>query len=500
MSFQQGLSGLNAASFSLNVIGNNIANAQTVGAKASTAEFAGLYASSLNGAASSGAGIGVSTGTGIQSFSQGSITTTGNPTDLAISGNGFFQIKDPSSGNTNYTRNGQFTISNSGNLVNNQGALLMGFGAVNGVITAGVAAPLQLPTNGQAATESTTTTLAANLSSTATSIASAANTYASTYFGTTVPVATAAAPVTTANLMTSAATGTMNPSDPNSFTSATSTTVYDSKGNPITMSYYFQNVGTDSTNGQSVWNVYATANGQPISGDTNETATSLDPLATIVFPSNGGNPAASTTNTALGVFQYTYSGTTQTASTTAATGATMNLLLPSVTSSSGLTTNAIPDPSLPTSTSNPATGLAVNLLGMTANSSAFSVSTNTSNGNAPGQLTGVNIASDGILTATYSNGGTQAVGQVQLANFEDPNGLQPLGGNAWAETNASGQPVTNVPGSGNMGSLQAGAVEDSNIDLTTQLVNMMTAQRVYQANAQTITTQNQVLQTLLQMR
>ncbi|MFN9744650.1 MAG: flagellar hook-basal body complex protein, partial [Betaproteobacteria bacterium] len=103
-------------------------------------------------------------------------------------------------------------------------------------------------------------------------------------------------------------------------------------------------------------------------------------------------------------------------------------------------------------------------------------------------------------TARYSNGRAQAAGQVELANFRNPQGLQPLGDNRWGRTNASGEAILGVPGQGNLGVLQDGALEESNIDLTGELVNMIVAQRIYQANAQTIKTQDQVLQTLVNLR
>ena len=91
-------------------------------------------------------------------------------------------------------------------------------------------------------------------------------------------------------------------------------------------------------------------------------------------------------------------------------------------------------------------------------------------------------------------------GQLELANFRNPQGLSPLGGNLWARTAASGDPIVGTPSSGNLGALQAGALEESNVDLTAELVNMITAQRVYQANAQTIKTEDQIMQTLVNLR
>ena len=130
----------------------------------------------------------------------------------------------------------------------------------------------------------------------------------------------------------------------------------------------------------------------------------------------------------------------------------------------------------------------------------FSVADLTQDGYTSGDLTGVEIEANGTVTARYSNGVTQAAGRLALANFRNAQGLSPISGSVWTETFASGSPVMGTPGQGNYGKLQAGALEESNVDLTAELVNMMTAQRSYQANAQTIKTQDQVLSTLVNMR
>jgi flagellar hook protein FlgE len=132
--------------------------------------------------------------------------------------------------------------------------------------------------------------------------------------------------------------------------------------------------------------------------------------------------------------------------------------------------------------------------------SAFGVSNLTQDGYAPGELTSLKIGTTGVITATYSNGQTQSAGQVALADFRNVQGLTPLGGGNWVETFASGQPIQGAPGQGKLGGLRAGALEESNVDLTAELVSMMTAQRNYQANAQTIKTQDQVMSTLVNLR
>ena len=137
---------------------------------------------------------------------------------------------------------------------------------------------------------------------------------------------------------------------------------------------------------------------------------------------------------------------------------------------------------------------------MTQFGTAFSVTEVSQNGYAPGQFTGLSIEDDGIVTARYTNGLTQPAGQLELATFRNPQGLKSLGGNAWISTMQAGDPITGTPGSGTLGAVQSGALEESNVDLTGELVNLMTSQRLYQANAQTIKTQDSVLQTLVSMR
>jgi flagellar hook protein FlgE len=130
----------------------------------------------------------------------------------------------------------------------------------------------------------------------------------------------------------------------------------------------------------------------------------------------------------------------------------------------------------------------------------FGVNSLSQDGYASGRLSGFTTSSDGVILGRYTNGQSRPLGQIVLANFTSPQGLQPLGNNAWAETSASGQPLPGTPGSSSLGVLQSSAVEDSNVDLTAELVSMITAQRVYQANAQTIKAQDSILQTIVNLR
>jgi len=142
----------------------------------------------------------------------------------------------------------------------------------------------------------------------------------------------------------------------------------------------------------------------------------------------------------------------------------------------------------------------LNLAGATQRAGDYAITTVTQDGYGVGTLSGFAFDKQGILTARYTNGESRQTGQLALASFRNPQGLQPTGGNSWMESRDSGVKSIDVPGSGNLGEIVAGALEESNVDLTAELVNLITAQRTYQANAQTIKTQDQVTQTFLNMR
>ena len=419
MSFQQGLSGLNATSKNLEIIGNNIANANTYGTKVSRGEFADVYAASLNGAGTNNVGIGTRLAAVAQQFTQGGITTTDNPMDLAINGAGFFQVSDGQSPTT-FTRNGQFKVDRDGYIVNNTAQRLMGYAAdAQGVIQPGQAVALQLPTGGVAPATTTSINIEMNLDS--------------------------------RKAVTVPASGSIDFNDATTYNNATSLTTYDLQGQQVALTYFFQKAGTDT------WNVYATANGTPVL----DAGGGLSPVTTITFAADGSTP------------------------TSPAGPVTFDI--PATTNSTGGTTL-------------PITGVQLDLARATQFGSAFGVTDMRQDGYAAGLLTGISVESNGIITARYSNGQSRPAGQIEIATFRNPQGLQPIGDNAWARTFGSGDPVTGVPGDGSLGVLQSGALEESNIDLTGELVNTITAQRIYQANAQTIKTQDQVLQTLVNLR
>jgi len=406
MSFQTGLSGLNAASRNLDVIGNNIANANTVGAKVARAEFSEIVAASTIAANGRTEGIGVEVAAVAQQFTQGVVNVTGNPLDIAINGAGFFRVTLPD-GSAAYTRGGEFKLDTEGNIVTNAKAKLMGYPTtVDGVATSSSLQPMTLPT-GSPIPARATTSISAEL-----------------------------------NLDASAAVWN-TPVPPTPLTTyGTSLNVYDSQGSAIPTSVYLRKTASDT------WQIYT----DPTS-DATATATLA---ATLTFDNNGKLVSSAPA-------------------------------LPSISLTS-------PNPNIGTFSAT------LDVTKTTQYATSFAVTDLVQDGYAPGDFVALAIGDNGVIKARYSNGQTQAAGQIAVADFRDVQGLRPSANGNWVETVESGQPIVGEPGVGKFGALRAGALEESNIDLTSELVNMMTAQRTYQANAQTIKTQDQVLSTLTQLR
>ncbi|RRN45173.1 flagellar hook protein FlgE [Lautropia dentalis] len=412
MAFQQGLSGLNAAARHLDTIGHNVANASTVGFKASRAEFADVYATTVYGVSNVSPGIGVEVGAIAQQFAQGAITTTNNSLDLGINGGGFFRMSD--NGSITYTREGQFKLDKSGYIVNASGKRLTGYPVdKNGIVTNGTAQDLKLESTDISPKATTNAAIRVNVDARAT------------------------VPATDFNL-----------TDAKTYDGGTSVSVFDSLGREHVMALYFRKTA-DNT-----WSVHGTVDGNLMNKGASLGELKFNPNGTLNTEANGG--------------------TTSPFEVTVPVGADAD-----VQGNQKIT---------------------LNFSDTTQFGTNFTVAHQEQNGNGSGKLAGFSVGRDGSLMARYTNGLTVSKGRVALANFTNPQGLQPLGGNQWGETADSGAPLVGSPQTGTLGTIQSGALESSNVDLTQELVNMITAQRVYQANAQTVRTHDQLLQTIVNLR
>ncbi|MDM8347709.1 flagellar hook protein FlgE [Pseudomonas sp. sp1636] len=453
MSFNIGLSGLRAATSDLNITGNNIANAGTVGFKQSRAEFADLYAASVQGTGKNSQGAGVQLANVSQSFNQGNINYTQNALDLAINGNGFFQTSN--NGEVSYTRAGYFGTDREGYMVNNFGYRLQGYAVDgNGNLQNGVIDDLRIQSASQAPRATSELKQTFNLNST-----------------NTVPT-----------------TAPFDPSDPTTYNSSTSTNVYDTQGNAHVLTQYFVKqlqIPGSPTGGNWQMNVLIDgrnpadpASTVPYSMAMSFTPSGqLDPASLIPGDYDGAGPSVEdfTVDPASG--RFALNGWVP---------ATADKSVPPVWSANGATANVA--------------GIQLDLRNSTQYASSFAVNSVSQDGYTTGQLAGLEIDDTGVIFARYTNGQSNVQGQIILASFADPQGLTPVGKSAWAQSFQSGEPVIGTPRSGVLGALQSGALEDSNVEVSEQLVNMIVAQRNYQASAKAIETESTITQTIINLR
>ena len=522
MAFQQGLSGLNVAAKTLDVIGNNIANAAVAGFKSSTTQFGDMYADSLGGTGGVPVGIGSLIQAVSQQFTQGNITNTNNPLDVAIHGQGFFRLE--SNGLITYSRNGQFHLANDGSMQNASGNTLTGYVA---------------DTDGKFQVDA----------------APAAITLS------TLPLAPRTTGKVEIDTNLNAGAKALNPSafdatDPATYTNSISATVYDSKGDQhIVTTYFVQNGGSNEPVLATPTNALAlttddipsgalTINGVSIGAIDASTTSSaqatevarvinlaqvpgvtasvvggqvkLDSSINALVVTGTGSTAGGTTlakaglaTVPLGYTAYVVAdgaltsgkpkGVTVEGSSTGKTQLTFDSTGKLVTPITGLTVG-LDFSAIGTGNSPNNLTFKLDLTSATGFANPFSVTKLSQDGYASGRLSNFAVGDDGVVEGHYSNGQTKALAQIVLVNFPSVNGLKSDGANQWKQTVDSGEPLRGIPGTSSFGNLQSSAVEDSNVDLTTQLVNMITAQRVYQANAQSIKTHDQILQTMVNLR
>jgi len=409
-SFSVPLSGLQASSSELDVIGNNLANLNTDGFKDQTLSFGDIF-SQMQGTSGNGDPIQIGSGVQIEGttsdMTNGSVNSTGTASNMALQGNGYFVVSR--NGETSFTRDGDFSVNSSGQLATASGDLVMGFPATNGTVsTSGVLAPITVNSNG------------------------------------TVPAAATSTFEVDANLDSAAPLGT---------TFNTPLTIYDSLGTSQSLNIQYTNTGTNA------WSY------------------------SVTLPGSATGSAAATTVLASGAMTFNSSG--QLTSPSGSVAAINITGLADGAANMSLTWN------LNDSSGNPV---------ITQQNTASALNTTpTQNGFAAGALTGYSVLSDGVVQGQYSNGQTLALGQVAVASFSNPQGLAQTGDGNEQATTGSGAAVIGQAGVGGDGSITGGAVEGSNLSLSTEFANMIVAQQSYDANAKVLTTLDQVDQSTIQM-
>jgi flagellar hook protein FlgE len=433
MSFYTSLSGLKGAQSMLSVISNNVANVATTGFKRSTTEFGDIISSSAT-QSSAIAGQGTRLQAITQQFSQGGFETSERTLDLAVGGQGMFVTRSAiTGGTTTFTRAGAFSLDSDRYVKDSSGAFLQ-----------------VLPVDSKGEVTATSLDSMINLQLPLTSGKPKSTSLLS--LGVTLP-SEATVPANS-SVYTTAKPYAFKTTDPNSYNESTTTTIYDSLGNPLQATVYFIRETLPGTDGVSKWDARLYVGDKEISADP----TNPDPPKPLKlsFDSNGEitTPTAATQFAAI----------------------------------------------QPTGTSIPFS-MSIDFGRLTKQASVpFTVTGVRQNGFASGQLDNVSVGADGLVSATFSNGASQALGKVALANFVNPAGLRQIGDSKWTATGTSGAATIGTANNGGFGKLQSGALERANVDITEELVALITAQRNFSANAKAIETANNMTQTIVQLR
>ena len=440
MSFNVALSGLNAAQRDLDVTSNNIANVNTTGFKESRAEFVDVYASSLLAASNTKAGDGVLTADVAQQFSQGSIRFTNNALDLAITGNGFFAtVPELDSLERSYTRAGEFKLNADNFIVNSNGDYLLGFDVNADGSSASVALSTASPIQIPTASGAPQQTSQVDIRMN-------------------LPAGDAINPFA------------FDPTDPLTYNHSTSVTVFDSLGESHVQTYYFRKAAANE------WDMYTAVDGTLVNIQDTGTGTGsvagsayVPGTAKLIFSSGGD-------------FEGQY---------------------PDVIETDPLTAGILVNGADPTQTL--ITDFNIDITGPNSNeptqfASNFEVTSLEQDGLAVGRLTGLDIDADGLIRATYSNGTSEPLSRVTLVNFANNQGLTQVGNTSWKESLVSGEALAGEAGSGTFGTINSSALEQSNVNLTSELIDLISAQRNFQANSRSLEVDNQLNQTILQIR
>jgi len=468
MSFNTALSGIAAAQTDLDVTSNNISNVNTVGFKESRAEFDSVYASSLFSNSATKVGDGTSIAAVAQQFHQGSLKFTDNPLDLAITGSGFFATASGiADKDLSYTRAGTFKLNDKNFIVDNSGNYLQAF-----------------PVNedGTSSSVSLSTTQAIQIPETAGTPVSTSN----VSIGLNLPASAEPKPLAE-----------FDPNNPDTYNNATSVTIYDSLGESHVMSTYYvkPDDAMPSADGEvtSQWVSFATIEKDGIKIPIDSTPVGQYTTGTVPNPVEFDTSDATVTNSS-----GTYVGSVLSFDSFGGykSSSPVELKLerlgePEVEGGPGagvLSAGTDGNQAITISYDEP-----------TQFASSFEVTSLEQDGLTVGRLTGVEIGNDGLVKATYSNGTSDPLARVAMVRFRNEQGLEQRGSD-WRASQNSGGPIAGEGGEGSFGLINSAALEQSNVDLTTELVDLISAQRNFQANSRSLEISNELQQTILQIR
>ena len=421
-----GVSGLTSYGYAMSVIGDNIANVNTIGFKGSNTAFEDVLSQSIATASgTSQVGRGVTLSNVVSSFDQGSFESTSEATDLAIGGKGFFMVQDPDTGTTYFTRSGVFRFDVDGNFVNPSGLVVQGWqveeNADGSISTVGAIDDIVISATSSDPNPTSLVTEAVNLDADET---------------------------ISAAFTLNEATG-----DVTNYAYSTSLNVYDSLGSTHAVTIYFTKVA-DNT-----WTWNAVVDDQ----NTQSGSFEIQASGTLTFNSDGV-----LTDETLDLSQclFDFAGA-------AAQNQTIDFNF-------GTQTGAINE--------------------STQNAGSSTTTYQTQDGYGSGFLENISVDGDGVIAGHYSNGQILYLYKIALANFQNPWGWDKEGGSLYAESRDSGQPITGPPGSAGLGNISSNSLEQSNVDIATEFVKMIITQRAFQANSRVITSTDDMMQELINLK
>ena len=549
------VSGIKNSQKHIDVTSNNISNTNSYGFKKSRAEFADVYANSVFTNSKTNSGMGVQNTVVSQQFVQGALSgDTGNPLDMAIQGNGFFVLEGPGSDAQTFTRNGAFQINKEGFVVTAMGDYLQGWDVNPDGTTTSLDLSnthnIRLPADTGAPQMSTNISIGVNLPADKDNLKPNLPTPNDPFTG--APWAPQAPTDPQYGIKRNPATGAVaadgavtqyftdfDPKNASTYTASTSQTIHDSLGRAHTLTYYMLKMGPESKDSNNnVWTVIPFVDGYPVDIASQGTGADAQYPSIISVPESSKSSVAGAnffgfkcTFLPNGEMKNTIPGKLELCNPNDQNANTMANSLreqlfgpPGDANNTGVLANTVFDLTFENRTGaqakdsiytgldgslhtalgkgiDPVQKLNIQFSASQYGSSNFSVSqAPTNDGYATGILIGMSVDENGIIQCEYSNGQVKNIAKVAMADFANQQGLTKIGDTQWKQSNASGEAIAKEANSGSAGSIKGSNLELSNVDLTNELVELITAQRNYQANAQSLQTQNTVMDSILNIR
>ena len=522
------VSGLKTHQVRMDVIGNNVANVNTVGFKAGRVSFYEMFSQTMRGASApttdkggtnpQQVGLGVTIASIDSIHEQGNLQSTAKTTDMAIQGSGFFLVRDQ--GNSMYfTRAGAFDLDGSGNLVDPRGRRVLGWQAVNGVFgprDSSTLTAIQIPVGQVIGAVATSNVIWGHNLDARAAVGFERNTSVDVFdsLGRAHSLSMTFRRTDGARETTRVAWGnSLSASGPIGTVVTQDVTLYDDLGRAVSVTVRFEKTGAAQWSVSSTGPTGLSGGSGTITFDPVTGAYISDDITDIEYSPQGAS-AMKVDLDFIGVTEGAAGDIAVTSNDGAAAGSVPNEWAWTASGPAGITGNSgfltfDAGGRLSSATGGPVTftpmganpvSIAMSFWGVTQNAGESTVECLDRDGNPMGTLGKITIDASGVITGTYSNGQSQKIAQIALAAFANPAGLTRTGDNLYQSSNNSGQPQIGEAGTGGRGNITPSALEMSNVDLAEEFTNMIVTQRGFQANSRVITASDEMLQDLVNLR